>query len=144
MAQQDLDGAEIDAGFEQVRSEGMPQRVGMNGFGDAGSPRGVPTSQKDGLGRDGSPGMRAGEQPVGGSLASPIATQQVQQLRRQKSLPILTALAVANLQHVASTVNVAHLELGNFGDPESTRVKGRQQGAMPEIAGRLQKRLHVL
>jgi hypothetical protein len=51
---------------------------------------------------------------------------------------------MANLQHVASTVNVAHLELGNFGDPESTPVKGRQQGAMPEIAGRLQQRLHFL
>ncbi len=36
MAEQDLNGAEIHAGFEQVGGEGVPQQVRMNGLGDAG------------------------------------------------------------------------------------------------------------
>jgi hypothetical protein len=38
VAQQDLDGAKFDAGFEQVRGEGVPRRVRMNGLGDARNP----------------------------------------------------------------------------------------------------------
>ena len=44
MAEQDLNGAEIDAGFEQVGGEGVPQQVRMNGLGDAG--RRAPLSGK--------------------------------------------------------------------------------------------------
>jgi hypothetical protein len=36
MAEQELNGAEINAGFEQVGGEGVPQQVRMNGLGDAG------------------------------------------------------------------------------------------------------------
>ena len=31
-----LNGAEIDAGFEQVGGEGVPEQVRMNGLGDTG------------------------------------------------------------------------------------------------------------
>ena len=47
VAEQDLNGAEIDAGFEQMGGEGVPQRVRMNRFGDAGRVRGFPASQED-------------------------------------------------------------------------------------------------
>ena len=35
-----LDGADIGAGFEQVRGEGMAQRMAADGLGDAGGPGG--------------------------------------------------------------------------------------------------------
>jgi hypothetical protein len=35
MAEQDLNGTEIDAGFQQVGGEGVPQQVRMNRLGDA-------------------------------------------------------------------------------------------------------------
>ena len=41
-------------------------------------------------------------------------------------------------------VDVAHLDLGNFGDSEATAIQDRQQGAMAKMAGRLQQRLHFL
>ena len=44
--EQDLDGAQIGAGFEQVRGKGMTQRVRMNRFGNAGRARGAAASQK--------------------------------------------------------------------------------------------------
>jgi hypothetical protein len=36
MAEQELNGAEINAGFEQVGGEGVPEQVRMNGLGDTG------------------------------------------------------------------------------------------------------------
>ena len=36
MSEQDLNGAEIHAGFQQMGGEGVPQQVRMNGLGDAG------------------------------------------------------------------------------------------------------------
>jgi hypothetical protein len=36
MSEQDLNGTEIDARFQQVSGEGVPQQVRMNGLGDAG------------------------------------------------------------------------------------------------------------
>jgi len=36
VAEQGLNRTEIDAGFQQVGGEGVPQQVRMNGLGDAG------------------------------------------------------------------------------------------------------------
>ena len=44
MSKQDLDGAQIGAGFEQMRGEAMAQSVGMNGFVNAGPLDGFMTS----------------------------------------------------------------------------------------------------
>ena len=42
MAEQNLNGAEIDARFQQVSGEGVPQGVRMNRFGDTGFLGGLP------------------------------------------------------------------------------------------------------
>ena len=47
-------------------------------------------------------------------------------LGRQQSLSILPSFAAANPQHVATTVDVARFELGDFRNPESGAVQDRQ------------------
>src|SRR5258708_38863812 len=113
----------------------------MNGFGEARLLRSIATSQKHRLGGDGPGGIRAGEQPIGGPLVAPVTTQQLQQLGGQKRLTVLTSFAMANSQYIAGAVDVAHLELGHFGDSEATAVQSRQARAVAKIALRLQQRL---
>ena len=70
MSQQQLNGAQVGTGFQQVGGETMAQRVGMNLLGrQAGALGGVPTGVLDGLGSDGMiRGVAAPtrEQPLGG------------------------------------------------------------------------------
>ena len=53
VTEQDLNRAQIRSGFEQVRGKGMPQRVRMHWFGDAGGLRSAAAGQVCGFGRDG-------------------------------------------------------------------------------------------
>ena len=46
MAEQNLNGAEIDARFQQVSGEGVSQGVRMNRFGDTGFLGGLPEAKK--------------------------------------------------------------------------------------------------
>src|SRR6185436_15336539 len=72
--------------------EGMPQQVRMNRFRNTGFLRRFPTSQEDRFYRDGPRGILTGKQPAGGSLRSPVATQELQQFGRQQGLSILSSL----------------------------------------------------
>jgi len=49
MAEQNLNGADVDPGFEQMRGERVPQRVRMNRFPDACGLCRLPARQEDGL-----------------------------------------------------------------------------------------------
>src|SRR5450755_1578226 len=108
----------------------------MNGLGDARFPRSVPAHQIDSLGRNGSGGIGAGEQPIGGPLASPVATQKLQQFGGKKGLPVLASFAVANEQHLAGAVDITHLQLGEFRYSQATTVEDRQLSAMPKVSRR--------
>ncbi len=94
--EQDLDGAQIGPGFEQVRGEGVSQRVRMNCLRDPGGACGVAARQLDRLGADGPAAVPRRKQPVSGALDSPISAQQFQQLLGQQGLPILTPFALAH------------------------------------------------
>jgi hypothetical protein len=77
MAEQDLNGAQIDAGFEQVRGEGVPQRVRMDGLRDPGPMSSVAARQEDRFHRDRLASTCTGEEPVGGFPASPVTAQKL-------------------------------------------------------------------
>ena len=47
MSEQDLNGAQIGSGFEQMRGEGVPQQVRMNGLGNASRAPRFPASHED-------------------------------------------------------------------------------------------------
>ena len=134
----------IDAGFEKMGSEGMPQQMRMNRFRKARlSPRFL-ASQEHCFGRDGPARIGAGKQPACGPPGSPIAAQQFQQFGRQQSLSILPSFAAADPQHVARAVDVARFELGDFRDSKSGTVQDRQHGALTKIARCFQQRFHFL
>jgi hypothetical protein len=130
MAEQGLNDTEIDAGFEQVCSKGVPEQMRMNGLGNAGLTGSVPASHEDRLHRDGPGGIGAGKKPIRRPLASPI-----------QSLPVFPPFAETNPQHIAGAVDVGDFEACHFTDSEARPIKNRQQGAMAQIARRLQQGL---
>jgi hypothetical protein len=83
MAEENLNGAEIHSGFQQVSGEGVPQRVRMNRFGDAGALPGFLAGAEDGLARDMRAGFFPGEEPVLRLLPAPVDAEQLQQFWRQ-------------------------------------------------------------
>jgi len=109
----------------------------MNGLRKAGELRRIPAGQVNGLDRNRSIGIGAGEQPFSGALGAPVAAEQFQQPRRQQGLPILASFPESHPEDVTRRVDVAHFELGGFGDPQSRTVEHGQHRAMAEIGGAL-------
>ena len=115
VAQQDLNGAEIGAGFEQVSGEAVTQRVGMNLFLDAGSLGGFPAGVPDGFGVDGlitAMVAVAGKQPGAGFSPQPMpmCTQFIEQLGTEHDITIPASLAALDVNHHALAVDVADLQ----------------------------------
>src|ERR1035441_1354940 len=75
MAEQDLNGAEIHARFQQVRGESVPQGVGVDRFANARGPSGLLAHPEDGWGADGLTGLVAGKQPVRGLFPPPVGAE---------------------------------------------------------------------
>src|ERR1700689_815635 len=75
MAEQDLNGAEIHARFQQVRGESVPQGVRMDRFADARGSSGLLAHPENRWGADGLTGLVAGKQPVCGLFPPPIGAE---------------------------------------------------------------------
>ena len=65
MAEQELDSADVGAGFEQVNGETMSQRMGREGLGEAGQAQGFPAGQVDSLGGEGGEWEKLPERAIG-------------------------------------------------------------------------------
>jgi hypothetical protein len=86
MPEQQLDGPQVGAALEQVDRKGMTQRVRRDRLGGAALAPHDPADVLDSSGRDRLPGHVAGEQPVPWPGDTPVAAQQIQQLRACQSL----------------------------------------------------------
>src|SRR5438309_1860547 len=118
-----------------MRSEGMPQRVRMDGFRNAGCLCRLAASQVDGFGSDGPSAVPNRKQPIARPLGSPIPAQQLQQLGRQQGLPVLAPFALAHPQYVALGVDITRLEPSRLRNTESAAVQHRQHSAVAKLSG---------
>ena len=66
-------------------------------------------------------------------LELPVTAQEWQQVGRQHDHTIAFALALADMDHHPSGVDIGALELTEFGDPYTGRIKGREDRAMLEV-----------
>jgi hypothetical protein len=135
MAQQDLNGAQIGAGFQQMSGEAVTQRVGMNLFLDAGSLGGSLAGVPDGFGVDGPIAAMvavARKQPhVGFSVQPmPMGTELFQQLGTEQHIAISASLAALDMNDHALAVDVADFQARQFRVPYSGGVKRHQQDAL--------------
>ena len=84
MAEQQLDGAQVGAGFQQMHGEPVAQRVGREALANAGALQGGPAGLGGRVAGDMAAGNRAGEQP--GALrarAPPVVAQGLQKPGRE-------------------------------------------------------------
>ena len=109
MAEQQLNGADIGAGFQQVDGEGVPQRMRAYRLADAGDAAGFLAGEFDGASGDGLAGYVTRKEPPLRPHGPPIGAQDFQQFRRQHHVAIFLALALIDPHYHSLAVDVAGL-----------------------------------
>src|SRR5271169_4995803 len=143
MAEQDLNGAQVGAGFKKMCGEAMTQCVRMDApllkartFSSdlAGGP--------EDLGGDGItcrvPAV-AGKQPLLrlAPETPPVDAKFLQQLRAEHDIAVLAALALSDMDHHPLAVDVADLQVGRFCAACAGGIHSHQQDAMKGCIRRL-------
>ncbi len=131
VAEQALHGDQIDRGFQQMGGEAVAQRVDAAGFDDARPVARLAIAALGGLDIHRAGPFAVWEQPSCGAIGAPIATERLQQGRRQQRVTAPPAFACADAQTlpVGLAVNVAHLQRAQLGHAKTRRIRREQQCA---------------
>ena len=132
MPEQDLDGADVGAGLEQVGGEAVPQGVDGDVLAQPGGAGGLDADPVHRAGGDGAARDVAGEEPVGRAGGLPVVAEQGQQPRREHHVAVPAALALADAEDHALAVDVLDAQGDDLGDPQAGGVGGHEDGAVLE------------
>ena len=133
MAHVALDGAQIDAGFEEVGCVGMAKRVyGNSLFSDAGIKLGAAESALDTAFGHGSLRLcgafavstESWEEKMGMAVSAPIAAQQLKSRVRQRDVAVFGALATVHMDHHALTIDIGDFEIKSLVKPQAAGIDG--------------------
>ena len=148
MTEQHLDGAQISAGFEQVRSVTVPQRVRRDMLPNPSALRCQLASLPRNLGGDGnvrSPVLhRAGKQIVLRLHPAPVDTERLQKLFAQRNIAIVTAFPLPDVNHHPLAVDIGDLKTAQFRAADTRRVQGHEHRAVEEVTGRVDELRYFL
>ena len=142
MAHQDLNGAEISTGLEQMSPEAMSKRVGMGTNLDSRSLGGVLARMPNRFRIDRpirAVAAVARKEPDPGSLpyAVPMFTKLLEQLKTKHHVPVSAPLAAFDVNHHALAVDVPELQVRHLLVPGSGGIERHQQSAMEGSGGRI-------
>ena len=137
MAQEDLNGPQVNAGLEQMGRKGMPQRVNASDFCYAGS----------GFGLDEGPVWRstmegflrgcAREKPMGWMVPPPVVPQMIEHLGGEEGEPVLVPLSLNDADHPPAGIYVTDLQADEFADAKACAVGGFEKDSVLEVLGSL-------
>ncbi len=130
MAEQQLDGADVGARFQQVDGEGMSQRMGRDRFANATKAMGPLASFRYGVPADMPVRNVAGKEPVRGPFHAPPIAQDLQQSWGEHDVAIFLSLTLLDPQHHPRTINGRDCELNCFRDAQAGGVATAQNRAM--------------
>lgn len=139
MAEQHLDYADVDSGFQEMGGEAMPQRSDRYFFVQPRRFCRFEADLVDRLSRDRVSGRISWKEPVGGSRDVPICTQQFQQIWREHDIAIFAAFALFNANEHALGINVVGPQGSHFGDAQAGGVSGHKNGPMLEVGNALEE-----
>jgi hypothetical protein len=131
MAEECLDRGQIATGFEQVRGEGVAQRVDPALLGDARPELGHRVELLGDGDIDRTRALAILKEPDVRGPDAPVGAPVLEQPRGERPGAILAAFALADVDRQAVGVEVRDLEGDDLADAETTGVGGRQQEAMP-------------
>ena len=144
VAQQNLDHADIDVLFEQVRCEAVPQRMRGHALVDLGHLGGGVAGAIELTRRHRIDRVLPGKQPALRPRDAPPVAQKLQQLRREHRVTILAALAVLDAQHHALAVDVRDLQRDDLGDAQAGAIGDAERGLVLDAGRRLQEARDLL
>ena len=126
MAKQHLNDPDVGLVLQQMTGEGMAQRMGRDALLDPSNLGCAPHRPADDVGGERIARDHAGEQPVFGMGKAVPFSQHRQQVGRQHDVTVLVALGLLDADHHSGGVEVADLEIDQFGDAQSGGVTGAQ------------------
>ena len=132
--EQQLDAAQVDPRFEQMRREAVTKQMGINGLGQLGHAAGLAADMGDAHAGDGLGDAVSGKEPGLELVELPVAAQQRQQIGGEHHEAIALPFALAYADDHALGVDVGALELTEFGDPHARGIEGGEDRAMLEVA----------
>ncbi len=139
MAQQNLNGVQVGAGFQHVRGEAVPEHVGIYLFLNPGTAGGVLAGVTRRFRIQGLiPTMPtvSGEEPNGFfAQAPPVCTEFLEQNGAEHHVAVFATLAALDVNHHPSAVNVADLQSSQLRVANTGGVKGHQDSSMKRCAG---------
>ncbi len=145
VAEQQLDGAQVGAGLEQMGGEAMAQRVRMQRLVHAAALRRPPAGVPDDLFGDRSVGgvMRAaGKQPQRrfATQTAVVLPQLIEQAGTEHDIPVPAAFALFDVEHHAGGVNVGELQSGHLRTAHAGGVQGHQDRAIEGVGAASMRR----
>ena len=131
MAQQPLNCTNVRTGFEQMRGKSVPQAVGGDPLGEAGSDDDRVQDTLDRARRDVAAQDGAWEEKGAlGTYRFPVRPKRDEQAPAQHHIAVLRALAPANVDEHALTVDVRGMQRAGLGDAQPGAVRGHQDRAV--------------
>src|SRR5438132_7427984 len=144
VTEQQLDAAQVDPGFEQMGGECVTKEMGINSLRQLGGMPRFFAHEGDPVAGDGLGDAMARKEPGLELIELPVAAEEWQQVGRQHDHTIAFALALADVDHHPSGVDVGALEVTEFGDPYTGGIQGREDRAMLEVTWGEEQRLHFV
>jgi hypothetical protein len=144
MSEQQLDGAYISAGFQQVDGKGMTQGVGRDRFADGGLFADLSAHHLNGAGRDRLSGQIAGEQPMLGPCFTPVGSEDVQELGREHHVTVLAPFACRDADQHALAVDCLRRQADGLGDPQASGITNGQDDPVLGALDRKQEPIDLL
>src|SRR5450759_4298835 len=137
VAQQDLNGSDVGAGFQKMSGEAVAKGVNGNPLRELCFPCRLPAGALDGAGAGGLLGLLGSEEQSGSrgsrSLTLPVSPEDGQQLRGEHHVAILLSLALTDMDEHALAIDVAGRQPDDFGNAKAGRVGGHQKGLVPGV-----------
>ena len=129
-----LDAADVHARIQEVTGAGVPEHLRMDRLAQLGASPSLATEDVHRFAREGLGGGVPGKEPrVGHGLLS-IGPQEAQQRRREHDVAVLLSLALLDTEYHPGTVDIGDLQVTDFGDAQSRRREGGQDGPAFEPA----------
>src|SRR5215472_5420432 len=126
----------------------VAQRMWVDALVDACCFGSLATSQPHDVGSDGyvgTPVVHGSGEEIGFRFhPTPIDSEGLEQCLTERHFAITATFALGNTDHPALTVDVTDLETAKFGASHASGIQGHQQGAVIEIACRIDEPRHFL
>lgn len=116
MTKQQLNGADVGAGLQQMDSERVSQTMGRDGLGQSGETSRLLAGMPHGIPGDRLTGMIARKEPLLWPARLPVAAQGVQQLGREHHVAVFLPFALLHANHHSLTVDGRGLQVNRFRD----------------------------